>query len=104
MADYLSGPNEHHYQTFLDCYQNDPSIEAAEAAAILASSVDHWLCGPYDDGDEGQEYLLARAVERAAVFIVGQPCQCVEELCLRCMAIGCGFGEHRTESCRAEVS
>lgn len=104
MADYLDGPvGDHRYQTYLDCYRSDPSIEATEAAAELASAIDYWLCGPGDDGDEGQEYILTRTVERAARFVAAQPCQCAEDLCDRCRAIGCGYGEHRTASCR-EVS
>jgi hypothetical protein len=100
VANYLDGPNgAHRYETYLDCYRNDPSIEATEAAATLASAIDYWFCGPNDDGDEGQEYILTRTVERAAVFIAGQPCTCAEDLCERCMAIGCGYGEHRTPSC-----
>ena len=101
MADYLDGPaGDHCYQVYLDCYRNDPSIEATEAAATLAAAIDHWLCGPDDDGDEGQEYILTRTVERAARFIAEQPCQCTEDLCDRCRAIGCGFGAHRTSDCR----
>lgn len=97
---YLAGPDEHRHATYLDCYSNDPSIEVTEAAATLAAAIDHWLCGPYDDGDEGQEYLLSRAVGRAARFIADQPCRCGEDLCDRCMAIGCGYGEHRMATCR----
>lgn len=104
VADYLDGPNGHHrYETYLDCYRGDPSIEAPEAAAELAAAIDYWLCGPADDGDEGQEYILTRTVERAARFIAAHPCLCTEDLCDRCMAIGCGYGEHRTPACR-EVS
>lgn len=100
MADYLDGPNEHHHAIYLDCYRGDPSIEASEAAATLAAAIDHWLCGPYDDGDEGQEFLLTRAVGRAARFIAAQPCQCTDDLCDRCLAIGCAYGQHRTPDCR----
>lgn len=100
MADYLAGPDERLREIYLDCYRNDPSIEATEAAADLAAVIDHWLCGDGDDGDEGQEYILCRAVERAARFIAEQPCACDVDLCARCMAIGCGYGEHRTPACR----
>lgn len=100
MADYFAGPNEHGLETYLDCYRNDPSVEATEAAATLANAIDWWLCGSFDDGDEGQEYILTRAVERAARYIAGQPCACAVDLCGRCMAIGCDYSEHRTPGCR----
>lgn len=103
MADYLGGPTEHHRETYLDCYRNDPSVSPVDAAADLAAAIDHWLCGSLDDGDEGQEYILTRAVERAARYIAGQPCGCTDDLCARCMAIGCDLGEHRMPGCR-EVS
>lgn len=97
---YLAGPGPHLHEIYLDCYRNDPSIETTEAAASLASAIDHWLCGSNDDGDEGQEYILAGTVQRAALFIAGQPCQCTEDVCDRCRAIGCGYGEHRLPTCR----
>lgn len=97
MTDYLNGPTgDHHFQTYLDCYRNDPSIETTEAAAALAASIDYWLCGPWDDGDEDQETILAGAVERAARYIAAQPCTCTEDLCPRCQAIGCDYTNHRT--------
>lgn len=105
MADYLDGPDgaDPRYETYLSCYRDDPSISATEAAATLAAAIDYWLCGPGDDGDEGQEYILTRTVKRAARFIADQPCRCTEDLCDRCRAIGCDHGEHRTANCR-EVS
>jgi hypothetical protein len=96
---YIDGPNESMVDIYRDGYRDDPSVEAADAAGLLAASIDHWLCGPYDDGDEGQEYILGRAVERAARFIAEQPCTCGVDLCARCMAIGCGYGEHKTPAC-----
>ena len=96
---YLAGPTEHTVDIYRDGYRTDPSIEADVAAALLAASIDHWLCGPFDDGDEGQEYILGRAVERAARFIAEQPCTCGVDLCARCMSIGCGYGEHKTSTC-----
>lgn len=102
MADYLDGPSGSHlYDTYLDGYRNDPSIEATEAAAELAAGIDYWLCGQADDGDESQEHVLVRAVERAARFIAAQPCGCTVDLCERCQAIGCGYGDHRLPECRA---
>lgn len=93
---YLDGPHETHLEIFRDCYKNDPSADAVEIAAELATPIDYWLCGDGDDGDESQEFILARAVERAARFIAAQPCTCdSDEVCGRCRAIGCSYGEHR---------
>ncbi len=97
---YLDGPHESTVGIYRDCYRNDPSIEATEAAALLAGAIDHWLCGNDDDGDEGQEWILGNAVERAGRFIAAQPCTCTEDICDRCRAIGCSYGEHRTGTCR----
>jgi len=95
---YLDGLDRSRVEVFRDCYANDPSFDAVEAAAELAAAIDYWLCGPFDDGDEGQEYILGRAVERAARFIASLPCTCDMpdgDLCQRCLCIGCGYGEHR---------
>lgn len=97
---YLDGPASDHLAVFRHCYANDPAIDTVEAAAELATAIDYWLCGPSDDGDESQEFILARAVERAARFIAAQPCLCDMsdgDLCDRCRAVGCGFGEHRMD-------
>lgn len=104
MSTYLDGPgSDHRYQIYLDCYRNDPSIEATEAAAELAAAIDYWFCGPSDDGEESQEYILTGTVERAARFVASQPCACTEDICDRCRAIGCDYGNHRTAACRVSV-
>lgn len=103
MSNYLNGPtSDHCYQAYLDSYRSDLSIEAPEAAAELAAAIDYWFCGPSDDGEESQEYILARTIERAARFIAAQPCLCTEDVCDRCRAIGCDYGNHRTPACHGE--
>jgi hypothetical protein len=102
MSAYLDGPHSSTIEIYTDGYRSDD--DPAEAAGFIAGAIDHWLCGPYDDGDEGQEYILARAVERAARFIAEQPCTCGVDLCDRCMALGCGYGEHKTEACSESES
>ena len=99
---YLDGPPSHLDEGYVDCYQADS--DPAEAAAYLATSIDWWLCGPHDDGDGSQESILCDAVERAGRFIAAQPCTCdADDWCARCLAIGCGYGEHKTPACRGEV-
>lgn len=102
MINYLNGPTAASREAFRDGYRNEPSItELVDAVTDLAATIDHWLCGPRDDGDESQECILANAVERAARFIESLPCGCDPdgELCQRCLALGCDHGEHKSDNC-----
>lgn len=102
---YLDGPDTTVDPDILEDYRRD---DTNEIATLLATSIQHWLCGPYDDRDQGYESILTDAVERAARYIATQPCQCLEPddhqglLCSRCMAIGCSYGEHRTTTCQTK--
>lgn len=103
-ANYVDGPTPATRAVFLDCYGNDPSVNVVEAAAGLAAAIDHWLCGPRDDGDEGQESILESAVARVALFVESLPCGCdhldpADDLCGRCLALGCDHGQHKTAGC-----
>jgi hypothetical protein len=104
MADraYLDGPDRYVDPSILESYQST-DVDVPESAAMLATAIDWWLCGPLDDGDGSYESILCTAVERAARLIAALPCTCDipnGELCARCLAIGCDYSEHRTESCR----
>lgn len=97
---YLDGPPAYLDPTYLECYRAEEN--PAEAATLLATAIDWWLCGPLDDGDGSQESILIGTVERAARFIAAQPCTCDTgdcDLCARCLAIGCDFFEHKTDTC-----
>lgn len=106
---YLDGPDTTVDPDILEDYRRN-DLDTNEIATLLATSIQHWLCGPYDDRDQGYESILTDSVERAARYIATQPCQCPTPgipqrhwlLCDRCMAIGCSYGEHRTNTCQTK--
>jgi hypothetical protein len=76
---------------YRDCYPADDP-ESAEAAAYLAATIDQAFNPP--DGDESQEWLLARAVWGAVAYIQAQSCGCNPQdpyedgPCDRCYVLG----------------